>query len=192
MKRLISARDIEELRKSRGTLIISKNVVLTPTAKDLIKEYGIQVVEESEGGRRHLDSRGNDTLITPLDIYLIADTQSENYVSKMRLFWKKLQFPVTDLGRANDEKTVKNILAKIPETAEAVIYMAENGFRETAWVNKHSPFSAVRCADLLEVQEALGEIDAGVLVLSSELMGWKQALRTAYEFVKLRQKYRSI
>ncbi len=189
MKRLISARDIEEIRKSRGTLIVSKNIVLTPSAKDLIREYGIQVIEETEGGRRYLDKKGADNSLTPVDIYLLSDTVSENYLSKMRLFWKKLQFPVIEPGKADNETTVKNLLAKIPEEAKVIIYVAENGFRETAWINKYSPFYAVRCGGLLDVQEALAETDARALVISAELMGWKQALRTSYEFVKQRQNY---
>jgi len=187
MKRLITAKDIEEIRKSRGTLIVSKDVIYTPSAKDLIKEYGISVVEEKKDSpRRVLDAGVMPDIIS--QIYFACDPSSEPFLNKMMIFWKKIGYAMKDLGRASDEISFKNLVAQIPKDMQVMVYIAENGFRETAWFNKYASFSAVRCTGILEVQEALKEMDAKILVIGSELMGWKSALRTSYEFIQQRQK----
>ena len=180
MKRLITARDVEDVRKSGGSIVVSQNVIITPSAKDLIREHKIRLIEENASGQ--------DSFLNPLEnpssntIYLAYSQGGLDYYQKLKNFWQRLDYEVITIGHVADEAAFNNQFNKYDKKG-FLIFVAENGFRETVWFNKVTRFRAVRCSNIIEAKTARQEINADVLVLGAELAGWKQALKTAYAFV---------
>lgn len=180
MKRLITARDVEEVRRSKGSIIVSKNVIITPSAKDLIRQYQIKLVEENLANSNKISSPDSNHFSKT--IYLASTPGSSDYQQKMKSFWEKLGYKIINFGFVPDEAAFSERFREMDKDG-FLIFIAENGFKETVWFNKITRFTAVRCSTILEARTARQEINADTLVLGSELVGWKQALKTAHAFV---------
>jgi len=83
MKRLITARDVEDVRKSNGSIIVSKNVIITPSAADLIRQYKIRLVEEDVSGKDSVSNPGQNHLIR-------KSTETESNWGIVYFLWKDI------------------------------------------------------------------------------------------------------
>jgi hypothetical protein len=176
MKKLITARDIEDIRRSRGHIVVARDVIITPSARDLIRQFHIQLLYE-DPEKQALQSRQRAQVI-----HLAASIPGADALTRLRRFWHALDYEVINLGHLPDARARQDELAGL-QLPGFLLFIASDGFAETVWLNKKTHFTAVRCCNAVEAEAARLEVDADILVIPSDYLGWKLALKTAHRFV---------
>jgi hypothetical protein len=98
MKKLITARDIEDIRRSRGHIVVARDVIITPSARDLIRQFHIQLLYE-DPEKQALQSRQRAQVI-----HLAASMPGADALTRLRKFWQALAYQVINLGHLPDAR----------------------------------------------------------------------------------------
>lgn len=99
MKKLISAKDLEEIvAKGLKELVIDKNTILTPLAKDIIKNHGLEVIVKEEENKQELFN--NIDMNKLMEFFKLAsqDEHLQKAILKMLLNEKKFEQEIDSSG----------------------------------------------------------------------------------------------
>jgi ribose 5-phosphate isomerase B len=176
MKKLFTEKDIYKAAQEDKTILISKNDILTPSAKDKIKELGLTVVDKEEAGKL----TGTQSLTKNVNLNRIVIGSDHTGFKIKNLLTKVLiekGFQVTDVG-TYDEKS-----CDYPDFAYAVakkIQMREadfgilidaTGIPSAITANKLKEIRAATCYNEFSARSAREHNDANILVVGAKTIG---------------------
>ncbi len=177
MKKLITERDIFNAARESEIILIGKDDILTPSAKDKIKELGLKVIDRDEAEKLGDDSHKLSKTTRLNRIVIGSDHtgfRTKNMLSK-ELIGKGFQ--LIDVG-TYDEKSCDYpdfafaAARKVQEgEADFGIIIDATGIPSAITANKLGGIRAATCYNEFSARSAREHNDANVLVLGAKTLG---------------------
>ncbi len=186
-RKLLTERDVLEVVKKGSTVLeVDENTILTPSARDAVVRYGVQITEA--GSQKHKAS-GRAGLInvtnpsnegpsksTPV-IALGSDHGGYKLKEVLKTYLAELGYAVADVGTDSEEACdypdFAFAVAKIVETGGAIrgIMIDGVGVASAIVANKVPGIRAVPCYDEFVARSSREHNNANVLTLGGRIVG---------------------
>lgn len=177
MKKLFTEKDIYNAAKESEIILVGKNDILTPSARDKIKEFGLKVVDRDEA-ETLMDESYKLFKTTTLNRIAVGSDHTGFKVKNMlaKILTEK-GFSLIDVG-TYDEKS-----CDYPDFAFAVakkvregevdfgIIIDATGIPSAITANKLNGIRAATCYNEFSARSAREHNDANVLVLGARALG---------------------
>ena len=177
MKKLITEKDIYNAAKQSDIILISRDDILTPSAKDKIKELGLKVIDKEEAERLGEETSSFSKTGIPDKIVIGGDHtgfKAKNIISKLLI---DKGFKVTDVG-TYDEKSCDYpdfafAAAKKVQSGEADfgILIDATGIPSAITANKLNGIRAATCYNEFSARSSKEHNNANILVLGARALG---------------------
>ncbi len=177
MKKLLTEKDIYNAARESKTILISKDDILTPSARDKIKELGLTIVDKEEAERL-----GEETLLNAKTgrlnkIVLGSDHTGFRTKNMLTKLLTEKGFQIVDVG-TYDEKSCDYpdfafAAARKVQAGEADfgIVIDATGIPSAITANKLAGIRAATCYNEFSARSAREHNDANVLVLGARALG---------------------
>ena len=177
MKKLLTEKDIYNAARESKTILISSDDILTPSARDKIKELGLTIVDKEEAERL-----GEQTLVNPKTgklnkIVLGSDHTGFRTKNMLTKLLTEKGFQIIDVG-TYDEKSCDYpdfafAAASKVQAGEADfgIVIDATGIPSAITANKLTGIRAATCYNEFSARSAREHNDANVLVLGARALG---------------------
>jgi ribose 5-phosphate isomerase B len=185
MKKLITENDVKKIiKEGRNVIVISKDTVVTPLAKDMIKTNRMTIVEREPSANNPSFGDQNSTQSRRISI------GSDHTGFKMKNILVKY---LGERGfQINDEGTFDEKSCDYPDFAKAValkvatgkadfgIILDATGIPSSITANKIKGIRAATCYNAFSAKSAREHNDANVLVLGAKSLG-EETIKTIIE-----------
>ena len=177
MKKLLTEKDIYNAAKESKTILISRDDILTPSAKDKIKELGLTVIDKDEA-----EKLGNDTSAPAKSgrlnkIVIGSDHTGFKIKNLLAKILTEKGFKLIDVG-TYDEKSCDYpdyafAAARKVQAGEADfgIVIDATGIPSAITANKLAGIRAATCYNEFSARSAREHNDANILVLGARALG---------------------
>ncbi len=186
MKKLLTEKDIYNAAKESEIILVGKDDILTPSAKDKIKELGLNVVDRDEAEKLG-DETYNLTKTTRRNrIVLGSDHTGFRTKNTLTKVLTEKGFHLIDVG-TYDEKSCDYpdfayAAAKKVQEGEADfgIVIDATGIPSAITANKLNGIRAATCYNEFSARSAREHNDANILVLGAKALG-EESIRSILE-----------
>ncbi|GAB4290500.1 MAG: hypothetical protein Kow0098_09140 [Ignavibacteriaceae bacterium] len=178
MKRAITELDIKALKKkAQLTLTIGPDDILTPSAKDKIKELGITVIIKSAEGESHSNFNGGKFSDLKSTVAIGSDHTGFRVKNILSKFLTEKGYRIIDVGTYDENS------CDYPDFAYAVAVKVKNGeavfgviidatgIPSAITANKLSDIRAATCYNEFSARSAREHNNANILVLGAKSLG---------------------
>jgi hypothetical protein len=181
MKQLITVRDIEKIARHGGALVLSQKAILTPSAKDLIKEKNIRVIYEEAAAMEFKAAS------LPREGIIGGHSDYRRELQGLRQFMAATRLKCDILSPADEITTAAvAVLPRLKDNDRRLFfYLAGDGFRETAWMNKNSDVIAARCQSADEAQLLASYSEIRVIVFGMDFISNKQMYKSIHHILTM-------
>ena len=187
MKKIINQYHVQDAAKRSRIVLIDEFSIITPLARDLAKELGVEFVQDTDG------ISGKIVHIENLDKYPVktvaigADHGGFQMKEELKKYIKELGYKVQDMGTHNTNP------CDYPDFAFAVSEMIKNNVAERGVLidsigigsamaaNKIEGILAAKCNNSLEARSSREHNYANVITLGAKIIG----IEIAKEIVKI-------
>ena len=177
MKKLIKEDDIKKAAKSGQKIKLSKDVVVTPGARDLGNSLDVFISEEE--ARTYRAPMLSPALHTwPLKNVAIASDHGGFYMKEeIKDFLRSKGYTVIDLGPANantcdyPDYAIKAASTVADGKADCAVVVDSVGIGSAIAANKVNGILAAKCNNVTEAKSAREHNYANVLTLGSKILG---------------------
>ncbi len=177
MKKLITEKDIYNSAKESEIILIGKDDILTPSAKDKIKELRLKVVDKDEAEKLGDESRNLYKTTRQNKIVIGSDHTGFKTKNMLTRVLTEKGFQLIDVG-TYDEKSCDYpdfafAAAKKVQEAEADfgILIDATGIPSAITANKLNGIRAATCYNEFSARSAREHNDANVLVMGAKTLG---------------------
>ena len=177
MKKLLTERDIYNAAKESSIILISRDDILTPSARDKIKELGLTIVDKDEAEKLGDNISDSSKKVRLNKIVLGSDHtgfKMKNILSKVLT---EKGYHLIDVG-TYDEKSCDYpdfafAAAKKVQAGEADsgILIDATGIPSAITANKLNGIRAATCYNEFSVKSAREHNDANILVIGARALG---------------------
>lgn len=177
MKKLFTEKDIYNAAKESKTILVGRNDILTPSAKDKIKELGMTIIDKDEAEKLGNDISGINKAGRSNVIVIGSDHTGFKVKNMLTKILNEKGFNLIDVG-TYDEKSCDYpdyafAVAKKVQTGEADfgIVIDATGIPSAITANKLSGIRAATCYNEFSARSAREHNDANILVLGAKSLG---------------------
>ncbi len=177
MKKLITEKDIYNTARESEIILIGKDDILTPSAKDKIKELGLKVIDREEAEKLGDDPHKLSKTTRLNRIVLGSDHTGFRVKNILAGVLTEKGFQLTDVG-TYDEKSCDYpdfayAAAKKVQDGEADfgIVIDATGIPSAITANKLNGIRAATCYNEFSARSAREHNDANLLVLGAKTLG---------------------
>lgn len=174
-KKLLTERDIREAVSSKKTtLILQKNTIVTPLARDRARDKGISLAFSGKANLKSISTKAADEKELLALLARRCSLSEKNTVADAAKGAGYTVHPTSTSG-----VTSSAIAASTGELAKLIddgvcargIIIDENVFSLSVQANKFSNVRAVICWDPISAEKSRQECDANLLLLNNRLLG---------------------
>jgi ribose 5-phosphate isomerase B len=178
MKKLITEPDVFKLHQSGVKIIpVGENEILTPLAKDRIKELGIKIVTKEEAQRIHNAENFLNTSVRLKKAAIGGDHTGFKIKNLLSKILTEKGFEITDVGTF-DEKSCDypDFALAVSEKVQSMsvdfgIIVDATGIPSAITANKLKGIRAATCYNEFSTRSAREHNNANVLVLGAKALG---------------------
>ena len=182
MKKLITESDIIKFAKEGGTIIpIGHNDILTPGAKDRIKQLGIKIISKEEAERINASDPGVIKSLISKSVAIGGDHTGFKLKSILSKILTDKGFKLTDVGTF-DEKSCDYpdfayaVAKKVKErSVDWGIIIDATGIPSAITANKLKGIRAATCYNEFSARSAREHNNANILVIGARAIGEETA-----------------
>jgi len=189
LKKLIKEEDVRQASKAGRKIVVDKNTVLTPGAKDLGK--ALNIFADPEDNTAYLSPHLSQNITRwPLHKIALASDHGGFYMKEeLKTFLRSKDFIIIDLGPSNsnpcDYPDYAIQVAEMVASAKADcgIMIDSVGVGSAISANKVRGILAAKCNNAAEAKSAREHNYANVLTLGSKIIGITNALDIVMAFL---------
>jgi ribose 5-phosphate isomerase B len=177
MKKLFTERDIYNAARQDNIILISRDDILTPSAKDKIKELGLKIVDKDEAEKLAGESNKLSKTVNLNKIVIGSDHTGFKIKNTLSRLLTEKGFLLIDVG-TYDEKSCDYpdfafAAAKKVQAGEADfgILIDATGIPSAIAANKLRGIRAATCYNEFSARSAREHNDANMLVIGAKALG---------------------
>lgn len=177
MKKLFTEKDIYNAAKDDKIILISKDDILTPSAKDKIKELGLKIIDKDEAEKLGDESYKHSKTVKLNKIVIGSDHTGFKIKNILSRLLTEKGFQLIDVGTYDenpcDYPDFAYAAAKKVQEGEADfgVLIDATGIPSAITANKLSGIRAATCYNEFSARSAREHNDANILVIGAKTLG---------------------
>lgn len=186
MKRVITAKDVEEAHKKRIPIRLNSGNIVTPYARDRAKQLDVVFEKETNPEERPIKIPIEGTVTT---VAIAADHGGFYLKEDLKNYIQELGFKVIDLGPSNaDPCDYPDYAFKVAESvsegiAQRGVMIDSVGIGSAMAANRVPGILAAKCNNVVEAKSAREHNYANVLTLGAKMIGNTMAREIVQAFL---------